>query len=280
MTSAVSAALQQLNQIILGKPEQLKLALSCLLADGHLLIEDLPGMGKTTLAHALAGVLGLNYNRIQFTSDLLPADILGVSIFEKEPGSDLGRFRFHEGPVFSQLLLADEINRATPKSQSALLEAMEERQVTVEGESQLDRFLMRISLGYPSEQAERQLLEGASRRDMANQLQAQITPQQLQQLQRQVRDIHASASVLDYLQRIIAFSRYESGYLYGLSPRGALALLQAARAWALVHERQHVLPEDIQAVLPAVVDHRLADAAEGGAHSVSARILNSVAVLV
>ena len=184
---------------------------------------------------------------------------------------------------------------------------MEERQVTVEGEtrplpepffviatqnpvsqsgtfplpeSQLDRFLMRISLGYPSEQAERQLLEGASRRDMANQLQAQITPQQLQQLQRQVRDIHASASVLDYLQRIIAFSRYESGYLYGLSPRGALALLQAARAWALVHERQHVLPEDIQAVLPAVVDHRLADAAEGGAHSVSARILNSVAVLV
>ncbi len=307
MTSAVSAALQQLNQIILGKPEQLKLALSCLLADGHLLIEDLPGMGKTTLAHALAGVLGLNYNRIQFTSDLLPADILGVSIFEKEPGSDLGCFRFHEGPVFSQLLLADEINRATPKSQSALLEAMEERQVTVEGEtrplpepffviatqnpvsqsgtfplpeSQLDRFLMRISLGYPSEQAERQLLEGASRRDMANQLQAQITPQQLQQLQRQVRDIHASASVLDYLQRIIAFSRYESGYLYGLSPRGALALLQAARAWALVHERQHVLPEDIQAVLPAVVDHRLADAAEGGAHSVSARILNSVAVLV
>ncbi|WP_369857756.1 AAA family ATPase [Candidatus Thalassolituus haligoni] len=307
MTSAVSAALQQLNQIILGKPEQLKLALSCLLADGHLLIEDLPGMGKTTLAHALAGVLGLNYNRIQFTSDLLPADILGVSIFEKEPGSDLGRFRFHEGPVFSQLLLADEINRATPKSQSALLEAMEERQVTVEGEtrplpepffviatqnpvsqsgtfplpeSQLDRFLMCISLGYPSEQAERQLLEGASRRDMANQLQAQITPQQLQQLQRQVRDIHASASVLDYLQRIIAFSRYESGYLYGLSPRGALALLQAARAWALVHERQHVLPEDIQAVLPAVVDHRLADAAEGGAHSVSARILNSVAVLV
>ncbi|WP_221794811.1 AAA family ATPase [Oceanobacter mangrovi] len=307
MTSAVRDALQQLNRVILGKEEQLKLALSCLLAGGHLLIEDLPGMGKTTLSHALAGVLGLKYNRIQFTSDLLPADILGVSIFEKEPGSELGRFRFHEGPVFTQLLLADEINRATPKSQSALLEAMEERQVTVEGatrplpepffviatqnpvsqsgtfplpESQLDRFLMRISLGYPSAEAERQLLEGNGHRQLANQLQQQISPQQLSQLKQQVKTIHASASVLDYLQRIIQFTRYEAGYLYGLSPRGALALLQAAKAWALVHEREHLIPEDIQAVLPSVVDHRLADAADGGAHSVSARILNSVAVLV
>ena len=307
MTKAVEAALAQLNTVILGKEEQLKLSLACLLAGGHLLIEDLPGMGKTTLSHALAGVLGLKYNRIQFTSDLLPADILGVSIFEKEPGSELGRFRFHEGPVFSQLLLADEINRATPKSQSALLEAMEERQVTVEGEtrqlpepffviatqnpvnqsgtfplpeSQLDRFLMRISLGYPSPAAERQLLEGNNHRDKANHLQQQITPEQLSALKQHVQQIHASSSVLDYIQRIIGFTRYDAGYAYGLSPRGALALLQAAKAWALVNQREHVIPEDVQAVLPAVVDHRLADAADGGASSVSAHILANVDVLV
>lgn len=307
MSRSLTDALQQLNQVILGKEQQLKMAVSCLLADGHLLIEDLPGMGKTTLSHALGAVLGLKYNRIQFTSDLLPADILGVSIFEKEPGTDLGRFRFHAGPVFSQLLLADEINRATPKSQSALLEAMEERQVTVEGEtrilpdpffviatqnpvnqsgtfplpeSQLDRFLMRISLGYPDEAAERQLLEGRNRRDMVGQLKAVVSVDELKHLQQQVDDIKASRSVLDYLQRIIAFTRYEAGYQYGLSPRGAQALLKAARAWALVDGRQHLLPEDIQTVLPAVVDHRLADAAGGGAHTPSGRILNTVPVLV
>ncbi len=308
MTTPIQRALEQLSAVILGKEEQLKLALSCLLARGHLLIEDLPGMGKTTLSHALAGVLGLKYNRIQFTSDLLPADILGVSIFEREAGSDVGRFRFHPGPVFTQLLLADEINRATPKAQSALLEAMEEGQVTVEGEtrplplpffviatqnpvsqsgtfplpeSQLDRFLMRIQLGYPNEKAERELLEGRDRRTMASNLQAMLSMQELAHLQQQVNNVQASASVLDYVQRIIAFTRYEGGYQYGLSPRGALALLRSAKAWALVDgNRQHLLPEDIQAVLPAVVDHRLAEAADGGAHSVSQRILNSVPVLV
>jgi len=308
MTTPIQRALEQLSAVILGKEEQLKLALSCLLARGHLLIEDLPGMGKTTLSHALAGVLGLQYNRIQFTSDLLPADILGVSIFERENGSDVGRFRFHPGPVFTQLLLADEINRATPKAQSALLEAMEEGQVTVEGEtrplpmpffviatqnpvsqsgtfplpeSQLDRFLMRIQLGYPNEKAERELLEGRDRRTMASNLKPLLTMQELAQLQQQVNSVQASASVLDYVQRIIAFTRYEGGFQYGLSPRGALALLRSAKAWALVDgNRQHLLPEDIQAVLPAVVDHRLAEAADGGAHSVSQRILNTVPVLV
>lgn len=305
--ATIQQALSQLEQVVLGKENQLKLALACLLAKGHLLIEDLPGMGKTTLSHALASVLGLQYNRIQFTSDLLPADVLGVSIFEKEPGSDLGRFRFHPGPVFSQLLLADEINRATPKAQSALLEAMEEGQVTVEGEtrplpepffviatqnpvsqsgtfplpeSQLDRFLMRIQLGYPHEKAERELLEGKDRRAMANNLQTAITPQQLQQLQQQVNEVKASSSLLDYVQRIIAFTRYEGGYQYGLSPRGSLALLRSAKAWALIHGRSHLVPEDVQAVLPSVVDHRLAEAADGGAHSVSQQVLNSVPVLV
>jgi MoxR-like ATPase len=305
MSVAIESALKHLNQVILGKETQLKMAMSCLLAGGHLLIEDLPGMGKTTLSHALASVLGLQYNRIQFTSDLLPADILGVSIFEKEQGTDLGRFRFHAGPVFTQLLLADEINRATPKSQSALLEAMEEHQVTIEGqtrklpepffviatqnpvsqsgtftlpESQLDRFLMRVTLGYPDERAERQLLEGSNRREAASHLPVVLPLEELRRLQKQVQSVHASSSVLDYLQRIIAFTRYQAGYLYGLSPRGALALLQSARAWALVNGREHLIPEDIQQVLPAVVDHRLADAG-GGSHRASALILEKVAVL-
>lgn len=308
MTTPVTRVLEQLGQVILGKDEQLRLALSCLLARGHLLIEDLPGMGKTTLSHALAGVLGLQYNRIQFTSDLLPADILGVSIFEREAGTELGRFRFHPGPVFSQLLLADEINRATPKAQSALLEAMEEGQVTIEGEtrrlpepffviatqnpvsqsgtfplpeSQLDRFLMRLQLGYPDERAERELLEGRDRRAMAAQLQPVLSLAELQHLQQQTDSVQASAGVLDYLQRIIAFTRYGGGYQYGLSPRGALALLRAAKAWAVVDgERRHLLPEDIQAVLPAVVDHRLAEAAAASGQPVSAHILRQVPVLI
>lgn len=307
MTTELDAALARLNTIILGKQTQLKLALSCLLARGHLLIEDLPGMGKTTMSHALAGVLGLDYNRVQFTSDLLPADVLGVSVFERESGSDQGRFRFHPGPVFCQLLLADEINRATPKAQSALLEAMEERQVTVEGEtrplpepffviatqnpvnqsgtfplpeSQLDRFLMRISLGYPDDKSERALYEGQDHRQLANSVQPVMTLAQLHALQQGVEQVKASGSVLDYLQRIVAFTRYDGGYQYGLSPRGGLALLRAAKAWALLHQRQHVLPEDLQAVLPSVVDHRLAEAADGAAGRVSQHILNQVPVLL
>ncbi|GGY40472.1 ATPase AAA [Bacterioplanes sanyensis] len=307
MSTELQAAISRLNHIILGKQPQLKLAMSCLLARGHLLLEDLPGMGKTTLSHALAGVLGLDYNRVQFTSDLLPADVLGVSVFEREPGSEQGRFRFHPGPVFCQLLLADEINRATPKAQSALLEAMEERQVTVEGEtrplpepffviatqnpvhqsgtfplpeSQLDRFLMRISLGYPDEKSERALFEGRDHRQLANEVEQVLSAGTLQQLQQQVSDVKASGSVLDYLQRIIAYTRYDGGYQYGLSPRGGLALLRAAKAWAVLHGRQHLLPEDIQAVLAAVVDHRLAEAADGSAGRVSQQILNKVPVLL
>lgn len=295
----------QLNQIILGKEPQLKLALSCLLARGHLLIEDLPGMGKTTLSHALAATLGLEYQRIQFTADLLPADILGVSVFEREAGTDLGKFRFHPGPVFTQVLLADEINRATPKAQSALLEAMEEGQVTVEGEtralpepffviatqnpvsqagtfplpeSQLDRFLMRIHLGYPNEQAERLLLEGNNHRQLAKDLQAILTQAELNQLQQQVQQVHASSAVLDYVQRIIAFTRQLGLFAFGLSPRGALALLNSAKAWALVAGRDYLQPEDIQAVLAAVVDHRLQPLEQAG-QLASQQILQQVSVL-
>lgn len=296
----IQKTLATLSNVILGKEEQLKLSLACLLAKGHLLIEDLPGMGKTTLSHALGKVMGLSYNRVQFTSDILPADILGVSVYEKE------QFIFHPGPVFSQLVLADEINRATPKAQSALLEAMEERQVTVEGqtrplpkpffviatqnpvsqsgtfplpESQLDRFLMRISLGYPDPKAEMELLSGQDRRAMADQLQQVMSNEQLLILQQSVSQVHASSSLLEYVQRILHFTRYEAGYSYGLSPRGALALLQAAKAWALIHDREHLIPEDVQAVLPAVVDHRLADSAQQSAHGVSKQILSKVAVL-
>ena len=290
-----------LNQVILGKDEQIRLSLCCLLARGHLLIEDLPGMGKTTLSHALAAVFGLKYARVQFTSDLMPADVLGVNIYEKDPDSGQGRFRFHPGPVFSEVVLADEINRAPAKSQSALLEAMEERQVTIEGEShslpnpffviatqnpvsqagtynlpesQLDRFLMRISLGYPDEASERALLEGTSRRGVIDQLQPLMTAETLLMLQQQVHQVKPSAAVLDYLQRIIAHTRHRLGYAYGLSPRGGLALLTAAKSWALLSERQYLIPEDIQAVLAAVVDHRLPDSA-----GASARLLNEVQVL-
>lgn len=301
----IQPVLTQLNNIILGKESQLKLALSCLLAKGHLLIEDLPGMGKTTLSHALAATLGLEYQRIQFTADLLPADILGVSVFEREAGTDLGKFRFHPGPVFSQILLADEINRATPKAQSALLEAMEEGQVTVEGEtralpkpffviatqnpvnqagtfplpeSQLDRFLMRIHLGYPTAAAERQLLEGKNHRELVKQLQAVLTKDNLIELQQQVLQVHASSAVLDYMQRIIAFTRQQGLFSFGLSPRGALALLNSAKAWALIAERDYVQPEDIQAVLAAVVDHRLQPLEQAG-QLASQQILQQVAVL-
>lgn len=280
MSEQLNAAVAQVGKVILGKEHQIRLAIACILARGHLLIEDIPGVGKTTLAHALAITLGLQFQRIQFTSDLLPADILGVSIFDREASA----FSFHPGPIFSQVILADEVNRATPKSQSALLEAMEEQQVTAEGEtrplpepffviatqnpshqigtfplpeSQLDRFLMRIELGYPDSGAERALLQGIDRRDMLPQLAACIQPEELMKLQRDAREIHASNALLDYLQALVNYSRKSPDYVNGLSPRAALALLNAARAWAMMHGRRQVLPEDVQAILPAVVGHRL-----------------------
>jgi MoxR-like ATPase len=272
--------IQQLNSVILGKEHRIRLALACLLARGHLLIEDIPGVGKTTLAHALARSLGLSYNRIQFTSDLLPADVIGVSIFERESGS----FRFHKGPIFAQLVLADEVNRATPKAQSALLEAMEEQQVTVDGEtyplptpffviatqnpayqigtfplpeSQLDRFLMRIDIGYPDAQLERELLRGQDRRDLLATLPPTLLPAQLLALQAQVPRVHASPALLDYVQAVVRFTRQTPLFVTGLSPRAGIALLRAAQAWALMHSHPGVLPEDVQAVLAAVVGHRL-----------------------
>jgi MoxR-like ATPase len=289
----------RIGEVILGKDIPVRLALACLLARGHLLIEDLPGVGKTTLAHALASTLGLQFSRIQFTSDLLPADILGVSIYEQAKGS----FAFHPGPIFAQLVLADEVNRATPKTQSALLEAMEERQVTVEGEtrnlpepffviatqnptyqigtfplpeSQLDRFLMRIHLGYPDKQAERALLAGQDRRRMLPTITPLLNPQQLAQLQNQVEKIHASAALLDYVQALLNQSRQSAEFAMGLSPRAGLALLRAARAWALIAGRDHLLPDDIQMVLPSVVNHRLRSATDsktGSAENLSRLLL-------
>ncbi len=270
----------QVGRIILGKEAQIRLTLACVLARGHLLIEDIPGVGKTTLAHALASSLGLKFQRIQFTSDLLPADITGVSIFERESGT----FKFHPGPIFAQMILADEVNRATPKAQSALLEAMEEHQVTTEGqtralpepffviatqnpsyqigtfplpESQLDRFLMCLHLGYPDARAERLLLEGRDRRDMVAELKPHISVDQLLDLQRLVRQVHAAPALFDYLQALIAHTRQSPELTTGLSPRCSLNLLHAARAWALLDARNFVLPEDVQAVLPSVVRHRV-----------------------
>lgn len=277
---ALYRALTGAGEIILGKERPLRLAFACLLARGHLLIEDVPGVGKTTLSHVIAKLLGLDYQRIQFTSDLLPADILGVSVYSR----DSGHFHFHPGPVFAQLILADEINRATPKAQSALLEAMEERQVTVEGEtrplpqpffviatqnpahqvgtfplpeSQLDRFLMRIELGYPDRAAERALLAGIDRRDLLTALQPCIAPEELLHWQTQAMRIHASEALIDYVQAIAQYTRHSAEFDSGLSPRATLGLLAGARAWALLEGRDHVLPEDVQAVLPAIAGHRL-----------------------
>lgn len=279
-TELLETAIADIGQVILGKKHQTRLALVCLLAKGHCLIEDQPGVGKTTLAHAMAQVMGLDFHRIQFTSDLLPADVLGVSIFNREQT----QFEFHPGPIFSHFILADEINRATPKTQSALLEAMEEHQVTVEGEtrelpepffviatqnpihqigtyplpeSQLDRFLMRIDLGYPDKNAERQLLEGDDRRAIIKNLKPVFDKQQLQLTQQIATDIHASPAILDYIQSILEFTRTSSAFEFGLSPRGGLAILHAAKAYALIDGEKHVLPEHIQTILPAVVNHRL-----------------------
>lgn len=286
--------------IVLGKEHQLRLALACLLARGHLLIEDLPGVGKTTLAHVLAQVLGLEFKRIQFTSDLLPADILGVSIYQPETR----QFHFHRGPVFAQLVLADEINRATPKTQSALLEAMEERQVTTDGatlklpepffvvatqnphhligtfplpESQLDRFLMRIELGYPDERSERALLRGRDRSDMLAELPRVIDAPTLVTLQRQAATLHAGDALLDYVQALTVATRESAALTVGLSPRGALALLRAARAWALLAGRDLVVPEDVQAVAPAVITHRVRLAPDARADAI-ALLLRTVPV--
>ena len=300
----VETAVAGLNGIILGKETQIRLCLACLLARGHLLIEDIPGVGKTTLAHALARTLGLTYQRIQFTSDLLPADIIGVSIFEQESG----QFRFHRGPVFSQLVLADEVNRATPKAQSALLEAMEEQQVTADGqtypltepffviatqnpfyqigtfplpESQLDRFLMRIEIGYPEPALERLLLLGRDRRDLLADLAPALTPQQLLRLQGDVPGVHASEALLDYVQAVARYTRQAAEFEAGLSPRAVIALLRAAQAWAMMHSHPGVLPEDVQAVLPSVVGHRLAPREESrfrDAGQVGQFVLNAVPV--
>ncbi len=276
----LAAILASINSVILGKQHPIKLALTCLLAKGHLLIEDLPGVGKTTLAHTVASTLGLSFQRIQFTSDMLPADIIGVSVYER----DSGKFSFHPGPIFTQLILADEVNRASPRTQSALLEAMEEQQVTVESqtyslsapffviatqnpanqigtfplpESQLDRFLMRIELGYPDAKAERELLLGQDRRELLQQLQPVITVNELLELQRHVTEVRIAPALVDYVQRILSHSRDSGLYHTGLSPRAGLGLLHAAQAWALIENRDHVLPEDVQAVLPSVVRHRL-----------------------
>jgi MoxR-like ATPase len=279
--------LDQLNTVIVGKPAQVRDCVACLLAGGHLLIEDVPGVGKTTLAHALARAFGLQFSRVQFTADLMPSDLSGVSVYERGRES----FIFHPGPIFAQVLLADEINRASPKTQSALLEAMEEKQVTVEGEtrvlpspffviatqnphdqlgtfalpeSQLDRFLMRISLGYPDRAAERALLSGADRRDMVERLGHTLSPTELQVLQQQVLAIHAADPLLDYVQDLITASRSGRWFLQGLSPRAGIAVIRAAKAQALLSGRDYVAPDDVQAILPQSVAHRLIPVGDAG----------------
>ena len=294
----LKSLLDQLNTVIVGKPTQIQDCVACLLAGGHLLIDDVPGVGKTTLAHALARTFGLQFSRVQFTSDLMPSDLSGVSIYER--GKEA--FVFHPGPIFAQVLLADEINRASPKTQSALLEAMEEKQVTIEGEtrplpqpffviatqnpldqwgtyalpeSQLDRFLMRISLGYPDRLAERELLAGNDRRDMVDKLPALLSQTELQQLQDQVLAVHAAGPLLDYVQDLIAATRSGKWFLQGLSPRAGIAVVRAAKAQALLSGRDYVAPDDVQAVLPQTVAHRLipvGDAGRGAVEQVRAML--------
>ena len=295
---ALQTLFRQANSIILGKPEALRLAMTCLLSQGHLLIEDLPGMGKTTLAHLLATLMGLDYQRIQFTSDLLPADVIGVSVYDRLSEA----FHFHAGPIFAQLILADEINRATPKTQSALLEAMEERQITTEGktrplpqpffviatqnplhqvgtfplpESQLDRFLMRISLGYPDSATERLLLQGQGGRQKLQRLKPVTQSSHIAHWQFASQEVFASDALLDYVQALIEASR-NLPEAAGLSPRAGLGLLQAARSWAWLAGREKVLPEDVQAVWPAIAGHRLGPGNDGDNHA--AQILRSVAI--
>ncbi len=303
MHPALLRALDQLNHLVLGKENQVQLCLACLLARGHLLIEDVPGVGKTTLAHALARTLGLDFHRIQFTSDLLPADILGAAIYDRESA----KFSFHPGPIFAQVILADEINRASPKAQSALLEAMEEGQVSIEGEtrplptpffvlatqnpgdqvgafplpeSQLDRFLLRIRLGFPDHAAERALLRGQDRRELLANLPAVLDPARFMQLQQTALAVSVSDALLDYLQALLAASRTDARFAAGLSPRAGLGLLHAAQAWAYLQGRTFVQPEDVQAVLPALVPHRLFPTVglAAPADDWAARILLAVAI--
>ena len=294
----IQSILDQLNTVIVGKTDSVQDCVACLLAGGHLLIEDVPGVGKTTLAHALAHTFGLRFARVQFTADLMPSDLVGVSVYERGKES----FVFHPGPVFAQVLLADEINRASPKTQSALLEAMEEKQVSVEGEtrtlpepffviatqnphdqlgtyalpeSQLDRFLMRISLGYPDRAAERQLLAGEDRREMALTLQPLLTAAELASLQRSVSAVHASAALLDYVQDLISATRSGRWFLQGLSPRAGIALVRAAKAQALISGRDYVAPDDVQAIIAQTVAHRLVpvgDAGRGAVEQVRAMV--------
>jgi len=301
----IQKIVHSVGNVLLGKDRQVKLCVACLIAKGHLLLEDLPGMGKTTLSHALAEALGMSYQRIQFTSDMLPSDILGVSVFNVNSTE----FEFRQGPIFSQLVLADEINRATPKAQSALLEAMEERQVTLDGksyalpspffviatqnpsdqmgtfplpESQMDRFLMRIHLGYPDPLIERELITGVDRRRLIKDMTPAINAEQLFELQDQASKIHLSDAVIDYIQRLVAFSRQPSLNQVGLSPRGTLALVAAAKAYALVEGRAHVVPEDVQAVLAAVAEHRMQgsqDITGHGGTSVVQQMLSDVDVI-
>jgi len=283
----VEKVISQVEQIILGKTDTVKLALTCLMAGGHLLLEDLPGVGKTTLAHALASSFGFSFNRIQFTSDMLPADILGVSIYDQRRGE----FTFHPGPIFSQLVLADEVNRATPKTQSALLEAMEERKVSLESEthvlpspffviatqnpsyqigtfalpeSQLDRFLMRLKVGYPDAEAEKALLLGSDRRALLNDLQPSSSVEELKNIQQVVKEIHVSDDLVSYLQAILQFSRDSELFDHGLSPRAGLAMLQAAKAWTAINGGTYVTPEALQYILPHVVMHRLRPSLDRG----------------
>ncbi|WP_110012408.1 AAA family ATPase [Melaminivora alkalimesophila] len=294
----IRALLDQLNTVIVGKDAQVQDCVACLLAGGHLLIEDVPGVGKTTLAHALARTFGLRFARVQFTADLMPSDLTGVSVYERGTQA----FAFHPGPVFTQVLLADEINRASPKTQSALLEAMEEKQVSVEGatralpqpffviatqnphdqlgtfalpESQLDRFLMRISLGYPDRAAERLLLAGSDRRDMVDSLQPLLDAEALAQLQQQVLAVHAAEPLLDYVQDLIEATRSGRWFLQGLSPRAGIALMRAAKAQALIQGRDYVAPDDVQAILPQTIAHRLVplgDAGRGAVEQVRAMV--------
>lgn len=276
----IDNAVSAIETVILGKSSQVRLAVCCLLARGHCLIEDLPGVGKTTLSQTIAQVFGLRFNRIQFTSDLLPADILGVSIFDPETQS----FNFHAGPVFSHFVLADEINRATPKTQSALLEAMEERQITVEGqthrlkepffvigtqnpldqsgtfplpESQLDRFMMKIKLGYPDPEAERALLSGENPRELMLRIQSSMSIERFLQIQQAVDQVHCSGALLDYVQALVSATRNPGLFSYGISPRASLAIIRAGKTWAMMNGRGHLEPADIQAVFPAVCEHRL-----------------------
>ncbi|MCQ8819077.1 MoxR family ATPase [Pseudoalteromonas agarivorans] len=301
MQSTVTAIIDDLSSVIFGKKQQVKLALTCLFSEGHLLIEDLPGMGKTTLSHALAAVLGLSYQRIQFTSDLLPADILGTNVFNANEHT----FTFHKGPIFSQVVLADEINRAGPKTQSALLEAMEEQQVTVDGtkytlpnsffviatqnplyqsgtyplpESQLDRFLMRISLGFPPKEAEKQLILNIKPRDYS-QLPQRIDAKQLQQIQTLINQIVISSPVIDYIIELVTHTRQSAAFAGSLSPRASMALAKAAKSWAFIEGREFVTPDDVQAVFASVCQHRLGLHNESGEAQVN-EILKTVAVPV